>query len=358
MKAKELYFKTMPFVWAKLLLALVTVAISAVLLGVLLGIGWLLKSWGVTFFMFLIWLGLVNVVRFIVMHYFGYLVKAGHIAVMAEAVTTGRVPDNQVAYGKRMVMERFATSNVYFAIDKLVAAAVKQIQRVVGKLGKTLNFVPGMNTVTGLAQFFVELSLGYVDECCLGYTFYKREQGAFKSAADAVAIYAQNWKKLLGSAAKTMAMVIVGIVVITLALFIVFGVLVRLLSLPDGAGLAAFLLALLIAMAVKYAFMDSFVLARTMVAYMEDAPTTTIQFDLYGKLCNMSSKFKELWNKGQQEQPGSQPVPQPAYAAAGGTPAAAGPVAATDEKPAFCGQCGAKNQRGVKFCGSCGAKMQ
>jgi len=27
------------------------------------------------------------------------------------------------------------------------------------------------------------------------------------------------------------------------------------------------------------------------------------------------------------------------------------------EKPVFCGECGAKNQRGTKFCGSCGAKL-
>ncbi|MDR1204117.1 MAG: zinc ribbon domain-containing protein [Peptococcaceae bacterium] len=28
-----------------------------------------------------------------------------------------------------------------------------------------------------------------------------------------------------------------------------------------------------------------------------------------------------------------------------------------EEKSAFCGQCGAKNKRGVKFCGDCGAPM-
>jgi len=28
-----------------------------------------------------------------------------------------------------------------------------------------------------------------------------------------------------------------------------------------------------------------------------------------------------------------------------------------NEKPIFCGECGAKNQRGTKFCGSCGAKL-
>ncbi|MDR3288627.1 MAG: zinc ribbon domain-containing protein, partial [Peptococcaceae bacterium] len=283
------------------------------------------------------------------------------IAVIVEAVTTGRVPDNQVAYGKQMVTERFATSNIYFAVDKLVSGAVKQIQRGIGKLGDTLDFIPGMKAISGLAQFFVELSLGYIDECCLGYTFYKKEQGAFKSAADGVVIYAQNWKKLLGSAAKTMALVILGLAGITLALFVVLGLLFRAFAWP---GWVAFVIALLIALAIKFAFIDSLILVRTMAAYMEDAPTTVLAFDLYGKLCGISAKFKELWNKGQQEQPTPQPTPQPAYAPAAPADVPVGSQDrqtaqddASEEKPVFCGQCGAKNRRGTKFCGKCGNKL-
>jgi hypothetical protein len=295
----------MPFVWAKLLLGLATVLASAVLFCLLAGLAWLFNSGGVSAVMLLVWLGAFGVLRFFIMHYLGYLVKAGHVAVIAEAVTTGRVPDNQVAYGKRMVTERFATSNVYFAVDKLVAGAVKQIQRKIGKLGDTLDFIPGLKSIAGLAQFFGELSLGYVDECCLGYTFYKKEQGAFKSAADGVVIYAQNWKTLLGSAAKTMVMVLLGLAGITLVLFVVLGLLFRAFSWP---GWVAFVIALLIAWAVKYAFIDSFVLTRAMAAYMGVAPATTLTVDLYGQLCGLSSKFKELFDKGQQEQPQSAPA--------------------------------------------------
>ncbi|MDR3299036.1 MAG: zinc ribbon domain-containing protein [Candidatus Accumulibacter sp.] len=356
MKAGDVFAKTMPFVWAKLLLGLAAVLISAALFGILMGLAWLFNSEGVTGIMFLIWISAIGVVRFVLMHYIGYMLKAGHIAVITVAVTTGQVPANQVSYGKQRVTERFATSNIYFAVDKLVSGAVKQIQKGIGKLGNALDFIPGMGAVTGLAQYFIELSLGYIDECCLGYTFYQKEQGAFKSAADGVVIYAQNWKKLLENAAKTMAIVLLALAGITLALFIVIGLLFRLFAWP---GWVAFVIALLIALAIKFAFIDSFVLVRTMVSYMETAPTTVITFDLYGKLCNLSSKFKELFDKGQQEQL----TPQPAYAGAGADPAAyvPAPVAAQDgaaaEKPVFCGQCGAKNERGTKFCGGCGATM-
>lgn len=35
---------------------------------------------------------------------------------------------------------------------------------------------------------------------------------------------------------------------------------------------------------------------------MEVAPATQITFDLYGKLCSLSGKFKRLFDRGQQEQ--------------------------------------------------------
>ena len=66
------------------------------------------------------------------MHYMGYLIKAAHIAVVAEAVTTGVIPENMVQVGKDMVKSRFATSNVYIVLDKLVGGAVKQLQKTVG----------------------------------------------------------------------------------------------------------------------------------------------------------------------------------------------------------------------------------
>ena len=128
MKPREVFSKTLPFCWAKLLLGLATVVISIVILALLLGIAWLFKSGGVGFVMILIWLGATGVVNFFLNHYIGYLVKAGHVAVITEAVVTGRVPDNQVAYGKQIVKERFLTSNVYFVLDKLVAGAVRQLQ--------------------------------------------------------------------------------------------------------------------------------------------------------------------------------------------------------------------------------------
>ena len=358
MTAKQLFSKTMPFVWAKLALGGVAVLIGAVLLVIMLLLGWLFGEWGMII-MLIAWFFLMKGAWRLLMQYAGYLVKAGHIAVIAEACFTGQVPADQVAYGKARVTERFVTSSVYFAVDKLVSAAIKQIQNKIGKLGDKLDFIPGMEAATGAAQFFVSIALGYIDECCLGWTFYKKEQGAFKSAADGVVIYAQNWKPLLKGAGATMLKVILLTVVLALAIFIPVGIIFKILKL---SGLAAFLLACLIAWVVKFAVMDSYIMIQMMAVYMGVAPQTTLSFDLYGNLCKISSSFKELFQKGQAETPA-----QGAYATANAAPAGAAyaapaaaptiPQQAAGAKPVFCGQCGAKNEPGTKFCGACGAKM-
>jgi len=353
MKPGEIFSKTLPFAWAKLLLGLATVLISVVLFAILMGIAWLIKIDAVLIFMFFLWLGLTKVVDFILNNYLGYMLKAGHVAVITEAVTTGRIPDNQVAYGKQMVKERFLQSNVYFVLDKLVAGAVRQLQRVVQKLGNMGSFIPGMNYITNIVNMFIGIALNYVDECCLGYTFLHKEQGAFKSAADGVVIYWQNWKKLLKDAAKTTLMVVIFVVAVTLVVFLLFFLVLKLFNLQGTAatiaGFVVFFLAAFVAWAFKKAFIDSYILVNMVASYMEVAPSTQISFDLYGKLCGLSSKFKELFNKGQQESPA------PAYAIAGtGTTMAEIPAG---DKPVFCGECGAKNPRGTKFCGSCGKAL-
>lgn len=348
MNSGELFRKTMPFCMAKLVVGAVTVLASVVLLLILMGIGWLFGESGMGFAI-LIWIGATGVIRLAIMHYFGYLIKAGHIAVIAEAVTTGKVPNNQVEYGKEKVKKRFATSNIYFAVDKLVTGSVKQIQRGIEKLGNKLDFIPGMESLTGLVNFFVELSLGYIDECCLGYTFYKEEQGAFKSACDGVVIYAKNIKELLKNAAKTMLKTLGFMAIVVLVVFVPIGLLFKILH---WNSFIAFLLAIFVAWVVKFAFLDSYILCQTMTSYMTLAPNTQITFDLYDKLSKISQSFKKLYNEGKKE------VTTAVAGVANSnvdTPQTANTT--TEENVVFCGHCGAKNQVGAGFCGSCGQKI-
>ncbi len=342
MTAKEVFSKTLQFGWIKLGLGLLNILIAVVLFAIMMGIAVLFDSGGVGAIMFIIWLSLIGIVNFFLNHYIGYLVKAGHVAVITIAFQTGQVPANPFETGKTMVKERFGTSNVYFALDKLVAGSVKQLQRTLGRITDgLLGALPGADGVKSLMNMFLDISLGYVDECCLGYTFAHPEQNAYKLAADGV--------------------VILSFVAVTLVAFVLFGGLFRLFG---WSGFMAFIISLLFAYTVKYAFIDSWILVKMMSSYMQVAPTTQITFDLYDKLCNLSKKFKELFNKGTSE-------PQPAYAGqASGygeeqSPAeipqavapSYDPPAPVSAAPCFCPSCGKALEPEKIFCGNCGTRF-
>jgi len=45
--------------------------------------------------MLTLWIILTSGIYKLAMYYFGYMLKAGHVAVIAAAVTTGQIPDDQ-----------------------------------------------------------------------------------------------------------------------------------------------------------------------------------------------------------------------------------------------------------------------
>ncbi|MBE5931632.1 MAG: hypothetical protein E7268_11340 [Lachnospiraceae bacterium] len=300
MNVGQIYGKTLKFVWLKLALGAVITVASVLLLALF----WAISSWmdnpAVFAILIFVWAGLTAVLYKVAMHYGGYMIKAAHVAVISQAVSTGTIPENMFEAGKNMVKERFGATNVYFVVDGLVSGAVKQLQNVVGKIDNIFGNIPGVSAIVSFVQLFIGIALGYIDECCLGYTFYKKEDGAFKASCDGVAIYFQNAKHLLKSALVTTLIVMGATLLAWLVPFLLIG---AICSLLDVSWWISALISVLIAAMLKAAFVDSFMMVKTMVSYMEVAPSTEITFDIYGKLCKISSKFKSLFNKAKEETP-------------------------------------------------------
>ncbi len=354
MEAREIFMKTLPFCWAKLGLGVLNIIVCALLFAILMGISLLFNSEGVMGIMLLVWLSLIGIINFVFNHYIGYLVKAGHIAVIAETFKQGRVPASCLSAGKEMVRSRFGTANAYFAIDKLVSGAVKQIQRTLGRMvDMVLGSLPMTDKLKSAVNFFLDISLGYIDECCLGYTFSKSEQNAYKSACDGVIIYAQNWKALLKNAAMTALTVVLSLLVVTLVSFVLFGGVFRLLG---WSGFVAFVLALMMAWVVKYAFIDSWIMVKMMHGYMKLAPSTPISFDLYGKMSALSSHFRDMFRQsGMDAQNSPAPASPPRLEAEEQQEETQ--QEPPENKSRFCPACGSPVQTGMAFCGQCGTRL-
>lgn len=301
MKANDVFKKTMNFVWMKLALGGCAIALSIVLGLIMLGLASMDDTGVVGVYMMMIWMVLSLAALGISQHYIGYLLKAGHIAVVTQLLTTGSLPENSFEYGKGMVKKKFATAAAYLAVDRLVSGAVRQINGGLDIVGNVLGKIPGMDSLVSFAKSFVNIALGNVDECCLAYTFYHEEQSAFKSAADGVVIYFQNWKTILKNALKT---ALITLVLSAVAWLLLMAVTVAVLSATGMPGFNLFFVAVILAMmvvhTVKSSVMDSYTMVCMVCSYMQVAPDTEITFDLYDKLCKLSSQFKSLFQKAEQ----------------------------------------------------------
>ena len=151
MKNGEIFKKTMPFVWGRF------------------GMQLLLNVGMIIYFAILVWLfimviesqsiiaviiGLIGLPIGLKIYSFGcecigYMIKAAHVAVIGELSLYGKVPEGVkiTEYGKNKVKERFLTANAFFAIDKLMSSAVKQIQSMITKVGNVFEKVEIIQTI-------------------------------------------------------------------------------------------------------------------------------------------------------------------------------------------------------------------
>lgn len=347
MKAFDIFKKTMPFVWMRLGINL-AISVGVILWAIL----WVVIAGAIGHPVAAI-LALIAIVASIklvklVQQYAGYMVKSAQIAVVAEVFRSGAIPDQMMAFGKEQVKQKFATANVYILLDKLVSGSIRQINRVVNtSVGWIENIIPQASFLTNILKKFTTLTLTYVDECCLCYTFMCGNQSAFQSAADGIVIYFQNWKALLKSSAKgtgiaLLVELIAGIIVFLIALAVV-GLF--------GTGLA-WMIALVIAVSIVYslqdAFLGSYMMIYTMENFNREVQTGRISADLYGTLCGMSKKFKELFEKGKAE------ISQPAYAAAGSVSVDGTASESDAAQVQHCSSCGALVPTDSRFCPNCG----
>lgn len=239
----------------------------------------------------------------LIREYINYMIKAAHVAVIADMAIKGGVPEgfNMYNYGVSKVKKFFVASNVLFGLDRLVSGTVRQIQRVFSKIGDFLGFIPGIKGIMNILNLFVDIILNYVDECIMAYIFLNEGQNVWKSAADGVVLYAQNWKTIL----KTGAKILVFLLVFFLVFFLVFqGVFVGIFNGFDGlGGLAspiAFVLTFVFVLVLKWAVLDSIIMIYMMTSYLKVAYGAQPSVDLYEKLKGMSKKFSQLFGKSQE----------------------------------------------------------
>ncbi len=252
--------------------------------------------------------------------YLLYLVKGAHIAAMTELLKGGALPQGmgQYEYSKQIVQRHFKDMSVLFALDTMVDASLRALQRKVLRVTGWLPLPEGAQSAVRMITEILNQSLTYVDEAILSYAIYRGEENIWASAKHGVILYAQSYKAILMTAVKVWgASKIVGFALFLLFLLPALVVIVLAKSYVV-VQVVAVILALVAAWAVKAALFEPFALAYTLVTYHHTIAGQVPDPAWDERLSGASDKFRELTSKASQAMPKPfYPAPAPATITAG-----------------------------------------
>lgn len=256
-------------------------------------------------------IGIVSIALYWIREYILYVVKAGHIAVMVHLIDGRDVPNgqDQIAYAKDVVKERFAEANILFVVDQLVKGAIRAITGLIGGIAAFLP-IPGLGGLIAFINTVIRLSLTYVDEIILGYNIRINSSSPFETARQGVVLYAQNGKTMVKNAVW-LAVIMWGVSFVIFLLMLAPAAAIM-WFIPGQLGGWAFVLAILLAWAFKAAFIEPFAIACLMQVYFKTIEGQVPNAEWDQRLAEGSSKFRELRDKALASFGGSrwtQPAP-------------------------------------------------
>ncbi len=241
-------------------------------------------------------IGVVSIALYWIREYILYVVKAGHIAVMVHLIDGKEVPNgqDQIAYAKDVVKQRFAEANILFVLDQLVKGAIRAITGLIGGIAAFLP-IPGLGGLVSFINTVIRLSLTYVDEIILGYNIRINSSSPFETARQGVVLYAQNGKTMVKNAIW-LAVIMWGVSFVIFLLMLAPAAAIM-WFIPGQLGGWAFVLAILLAWAFKAAFIEPFAIACLMQVYFKTIEGQVPNAEWDQRLAEASSKFRELKEK-------------------------------------------------------------
>jgi hypothetical protein len=315
--AVGLMVKTLPYALARFGI-LLTVSIATVIWYCVAFGGWALLGSKIHPFVGFAWFvaacGVYGYLWWLIVRYFLYLLKCGHIAVLTELITHGRIGNGSqgmFAYGKQVVQSRFAEVTVLFVIDRLVSGVVRAFNRTLDFVAGLLP-IPGLSSIMSFVNAVIYAATTYLDETIFSYGLARRESNPWASAKDGLIYYAQNSKEILKTGVFVVILDKVLTVVVWIAMlapaFALSWMMPR--SIVGVGSLFAFGFAALIAGNVRAAFLKPIFLIMVMTKFHVQVQNQPIDQEWDERLTRASNKFREIDEKVRSYRPA--PVPAPA----------------------------------------------
>ena len=170
----------------------------------------------------LIGLAIGFVVGLIFMFAFSYLVlnrfKAGQIAMMTKGVAEDKLPDHVISSGMNEVKGRFAKITAFFFVTGVIKSMFRQIGRLTTRVGRAVGGQAG-ESVASIIDTAVQVLLGYLCDCCLGWVMYRKDIGVTKAACEGSVIFFKSGKTLFRNIGRIFGMGLFSLVVVGGAIF-------------------------------------------------------------------------------------------------------------------------------------------
>ena len=316
-----LMVKTLPFIVFRLIVYFGIAVAYVLVTGVGAGIGWGVGAFGspdfhaaTTFWGGAIGFAVTAGVLYFLREYILYIVKAGHLAVLVELLDGGDIPDGrgQIDYATAKVKERFAETNVLFAVHQVVKGVLGAITGLIQGVASFLP-IPGLEQFVGLVKVFLRIAVGMIDQVILAYAFKTKATNPWASAQTAVVLYAQNYKVMLKNAAW-LTIITYGVsFLVFLVMLVPAGLVVYLI--PGGWSAGGFIFAIVFAWAVKAALIEPFTIACMMQVYFQTIQGQQPDPEWDARITTVSRKFAEMkqkaiaWMGGSRDPGTAAPLP-------------------------------------------------
>ncbi len=259
----------------------------------------------------------------LISHFVGHLFRAGQIAMVAEGIVSGELPEDPYTEGKQRVKERFGTVAVFYAIERIINMIVSQITntvtRVTSSISRTTNN-KAANYAGAAVSIFVSAVMAFLCSCCMGWVFVHPGENPWRAACDGAIVYFKNWKDLLKNAGKVIAMALVSLIVLGGILFgLTCLVTANMESLPAmAADLSAFCaeeapdiaftaetwalifkaaIAFILWIVVHSSLVDPYIMISVMNRYLVAGLNNPPAREMDGKLAGMSRAYKKAIGK-------------------------------------------------------------
>ena len=140
-------------------------------------------------------------------------VRAAQISIINKGVTEGSIPEHAFKEGFNEIRGRFSKITVFFFITYAIKGIFRQIGRGFTRVGRMVGGSAGEST-TSIIDSAIQILIGYLCDCCLGWVLFRKEQNSAKAACEGAVIFFKHGKTLIRNIGRIFGMGLLSFVVI------------------------------------------------------------------------------------------------------------------------------------------------